>query len=90
MEEQKKSDSGVRGRQAGRGTVALYYDRDKDEEIPKTREELVSLAVLRQAESYEHLGNRKEALVRYKEYVEKYPKGKYLIQAKEKIAQIER
>ena len=59
IEEQKKSDSGVRGRQAGRGTVALYYDREKDEEIPKTREELVSLAVLRQAESYEHLESAK-------------------------------
>jgi tetratricopeptide (TPR) repeat protein len=56
----------------------------------ETREELISRAIFRQAESYEHLGKRKEALTKYEEYVERYPQGKFVSQAKEKIARITR
>jgi len=52
---------------------------------PETREELISRAIFRQAQSYENLGKVQEALVKYNRYVEGYPQGEYAPQAKEKI-----
>lgn len=84
-----KSDLRASG-SATKGVAALYYDRDQSQDLPKTREGLISRAVFRQAESYEHLGKLKEAATKYKEYVEKYPRGEYVSQAKEKIGQVAR
>jgi len=88
---------GEKGVRASRGMVASDHGRQRGEvlagleSIPaETREELISRAIFRQAESYEHLGKRKEALAKYKEYVEKYPQGESVSQAKEKIANLER
>ena len=53
----------------------------------ETREVLISRATFRQAQSYEHLKKNTEALAAYGKYIEKYPKGEYISQAKEKIAQ---
>ncbi len=55
---------------------------------PETREELISRAIFRQAQSYENLGKAQEALVKYNRYVEGYPQGEYVPQAKEKIEKI--
>jgi len=53
----------------------------------ETRAILISRAIFRQAQSYEHLKNGKDALAAYGKYIEKYPNGEYISQAKEKIAQ---
>ncbi len=90
LEEAKESDLKTERRAANRGMGALYYNRQRDKIPSRTREELISQAVFRQAESYEHLEKHEEALAKYREYVEKYPRGKYVPQAKEKIAQIGR
>jgi TolA-binding protein len=75
---------------ASRGATALDSRFQLGEALPETREELISRAIFRQAQSYEHLGKREDALAKYKEYMEKYPQGKYVSQAKEKITQIAR
>jgi TolA-binding protein len=62
----------------------------QDEEAPDNLEKLVSQAMFRLAESYEKLEKREEAIAAYRKYVEKYPRGEYLPQAKEKIAQMKR
>ena len=55
--------------------------------LVETRAVLISRAIFRQAQSYEHLKQNKEALAAYGKYIEKYPNGEYTSQAKEKIAQ---
>ncbi len=55
---------------------------------PETREELISRAIFRQAQSYENLGKVQEALTKYNRYIEGYPQGEYVPQAKEKIEKI--
>jgi TolA-binding protein len=81
--------------ETSRGAAALkrvpQRSRDREPRVSmETREELISRAIFRQAESYEHLGKREEALAAYKKYVERYPQGKSLSKAKEKIAQLVR
>jgi TolA-binding protein len=71
---------------AGRAGYAIR----KDEEAPDNLEKLVSQAMFRLAESYEKLERREAAIAAYRKYVEKYPRGQYLPQAKEKIAQMKR
>jgi len=56
--------------------------------VPETREKLISRAIFRQAQSYENLGKVQEALVKYNGYIEGYPQGEYVPQAKEKIEKI--
>ncbi len=51
----------------------------------ETREQLISRAIFRQAQSYENLKKNKEALATYRVYIEKYPQGEYISQAREKI-----
>ena len=71
---------------AGRSRSAIR----QDEEAPDKLEKLISQAIFRLAESYEKLGKREEAIAAYKKYVEKYPRGESLSQAKEKIGQMKR
>ncbi len=61
-----------------------------DVEDPDSLEKLISQAIFRLAESYEKLGKREEARTAYRKYVEKYPRGEYFPQAKQKIAQMNR
>jgi len=60
------------------------------EAVFETRVKLVSQAIFRQAESYEHLGRQQKALTSYRKYMAEYPQGEYVSQAKEKADQIER
>lgn len=69
-----------------RGTTAAGRAELSYDYIPETRELLISRAIFRQAESYEYLKKDDEALAKYREYVQKYPRGEYISQAKEKIA----
>ena len=62
-------------------------ERKRDNIVPNTLEGLISRAIFRQAESYEHLGKQEEALAAYKKYAEKYPRGEYISQAREKMIQ---
>jgi len=86
----KESDVKAKRPGTSRGAVALSRVAQESETLPKAREDLISRAIFRLAESYEHLGKLEEALTTYKKYVEGYPQGEYLPQAKEKIAQIAR
>jgi len=82
-----------RGRAAGRTGASLAASKEEGAEktkdkIPETREELISRAIFRQAQSYENLGNVQEALNKYNQYLAGSPKGVYVTQAKEKIEKI--
>ena len=96
---EKKDEEEALERKAGRGITsrARRSEESRKTEIvrdekaaPETREELISRAIFRQAQSYEHLGSSEEALANYKKYVEKYPQGEYIPLAKEKITQMKR
>lgn len=49
------------------------------------RDGLIARAIFRQAESFENLSKIEEALNSYKMYLEKYPQGEFISQAKEKL-----
>lgn len=85
-----KSDTEAKRSETSRGMAALGDGLQRNGDRPETPEELISRAMFRQAQSYEHLGKREEALAAYRRYVERYPQGEYLSQSKEKITQIAR
>ena len=76
------------GREAGFAASKEAGAAGAKDKIPETREELISRAIFRQAQSYENLGNVQEALNKYNQYLAGSPKGVYVIQAKEKIEKI--
>ena len=87
---QAERKAGARARRAPEPQRGVKRERDRqwqDDAIPETLEGLISRAIFRQAESYEHLKRYEEALAAYTRYVEKYPQGEYVSQAREKITQ---
>lgn len=76
------------GAEASYGALKQEVAEVAKDNIPETREDLISRAIFRQAQSYENLGNVQEALNKYNEYLAGYPKGVYITQAKEKVEQI--
>ena len=89
MEEQRGAEA--RGEEETKpGTVALDRSAKQNERIPDEREEVISQAMFRLAESYEKLGKRAEAIAAYRKYVDRSPQGEYLSQAREKVSQMKR
>lgn len=69
---------------------ARDLSKDLNETLKKltpieTRERLISRAIFRQAQSYENLKQHEQALDVYNKYVERYPGGEYVTQAREKV-----
>ena len=83
----KPGDTKAKRSVSGNGIVVLGSLAQQDKDIPVTREVLISRAIFRQAQSYENLKKHEEALATYKKYVDRYPQGEYLPQAKQKTAQ---
>lgn len=90
LKEVRERDAKAERLETVRGMAGLGSVAQQKEALPETREGLMSRAIFRQAESYEHLGRHAEALAVYKKYMGKYPQGEYLSKAKEKIFQLER
>jgi TolA-binding protein len=74
--------------EAARGTVALDRAAKKNERMPDEREEVISQAMFRLAESYEKLGQREEAITAYNRYVEKYPDDDQTLKAQYQIGEV--
>jgi TolA-binding protein len=85
----KKDDDKADRRERSRARGLGRTDQ-QSEVLPDTLEKLISRAIFRQAQSYEHLGKRDEALTRYREYIKRYPKGEHLSKAEEKVTQMTR
>ncbi len=79
----------VRGEEeAARGAVALDRAVRQNEKIPDSREEVISQAMFRLAESYEKLGQREEAITAYNRYVERYPDDDRTLKAQYQVGEV--
>ena len=86
----KLGDAKAKRSEISNGIVASERMAKRDKDIPETRELLISRAIFRQAQSYENLKKHEEALATYQKYVDRYPQGEYLPQAKQKVTQTAR
>jgi TolA-binding protein len=65
------------------GAKALSQLREEKDVID--RDELISQAIFRLAESYEYLGDNEKAIATYKKYLDRYPQGEHTHKAKQRI-----